>query len=259
MLLYGILTYIVCSELLIFLCSLSALCYTYFSILVEPTRVSVSHGEYIVVLYCAYCSGSCRCLLPCLSWLWSREGTWWYNVSRCILIVHFYIFEKCDVYGVDPARISIGGYSFGGQASLYVAFKWRELGYNDKYAPILALTLVYPWVQLVNFNLESFQRKENPPRLISKSSLITYASLLLSGSLEVYDILKESRWPLLSRNYLDRKPSYPLLLPEVDWQPTDSMVEKYSMIADKVLDPYGTIPFQPDYTNLPPTIIVNAE
>ena len=37
------------------------------------------------------------------------------------------------------------------------------------------------------------------------------------------------------------------------------MVEKYSLIADKILDPYATILFQPDYTNLPPTIIINAE
>ena len=173
------------------------------------------------------------------------------------IVIH--IFEKCDEYGVDPTRVSIGGDSFGGHASLYVAFKWRELGYNDMYAPILTLSLVYPWVQFVNFNLESFQRKENSPRLLSKSYLATYTSLLFEGSLELYDVILESRLSLLGRDYKDRKASYPLLLPDVDWQPADSMVEDYSLVADKVLDPYGTLLFQPDYTDLPPTIIVNAE
>ncbi|KAI6645839.1 Arylacetamide deacetylase-like 4 [Oopsacas minuta] len=178
--------------------------------------------------------------------------------EECLKIVT-HIFENSDTFGVDKTRISLGGDSFGGHVSLYVAFKWKELGYNDKYAPILTLSLIYPWVQFVNPNLESFQRKENSPRLISKYSLVTCTSLLFSGSLELYNLLIDLRLPLLSRKYTERQSAYPHLLPKVDWEPTDSMIEKYSVYADNLLDPYATLLFQPDYTNLPPTLIVSAE
>ncbi|KAI6645840.1 Arylacetamide deacetylase-like 4 isoform X1 [Oopsacas minuta] len=178
--------------------------------------------------------------------------------EECLKIVT-HIFENSDTFGVDKTRISLGGDSFGGHVSLYVAFKWKELGYNDKYAPILTLSLIYPWVQFVNPNLESFQRKENSPRLLSKSSIVTYSSMLLSGNLELYNLLIDLRLPLLSRKYTERQSAYPHLLPKIDWEPTDSMIEKYSVYADNLLDPYATLLFQPDYTNLPPTLIVSAE
>ena len=178
--------------------------------------------------------------------------------DECLRIVT-YIFENSEKFGVDKTRISIGGDSFGSHATLYIAFKWRDLGYSQKYAPIHTMSLICPWVQFVNMNLESFQKKENQPRLLTTSILATYISLLIDGSLDLHSLITTSRLPLLSRHYQERQAAYPHLLPPMEWEPTTSMVDRYSLDADKVLDPFVTFLFQPDFSGLPPTLIICAE
>ena len=178
--------------------------------------------------------------------------------EECLRIVT-YIFENSEKFGVDKTRISIGGDSFGSHAALYVAFKWRDLGYSQKYAPILTMSLIYPWVQFVNMNLESFQKRENQLRLLTTSIVATFISLLLDGSLDLHSLITTSRLPLLSRHYQERQAAHPHLLPPMEWEPTESMVDRYSLYADKVLDPFVTFLFQPDFSGLPPTLIISAE
>ena len=178
--------------------------------------------------------------------------------EECLNVVK-YVFENSDKLGVDSQRISIGGDSYGGHLSLYVAFKWRELGYDKEHAPIYTMSLIYPWVQMASLELESYLKKENQLRLLSPYGVSMGLSMLLKGDIELTDLIFSSRLPLLSRHYEERKSSYPHLLPEIDWDPPASMVEQYSQFADTSLDPYSTFLFQKDFSHLPPTLIIASE
>ena len=174
----------------------------------------------------------------------------------CVNIVK-YIFENSNMFSVDPKRISLSGDSFGGHAVLYVAFKWKELAYDKKYAPLLTLSLIYPWVQFVNLQLDSYNKSVNQ-RIITPESTAVGISFLIKGDLELVDLVLNSSLPLLGHNYHERRKECPELLPKLDWEPPASMVAKYSIYADKILDPYATFLFQSDFSHLPPTLILSA-
>ena len=176
--------------------------------------------------------------------------------EACVNIVR-YIFENSDTFSVDPKRISLSGDSFGGHAVLYVAFKWKELAYDKRYAPLLTLSLIYPWVQFVNLQLDSYNKSVNQ-RIITPESTAVGISFLIKGDLELVDLVLNSSLPLLGHNYHERQKECPELLPKLDWEPPASMVAKYSIYADKVLDPYATFLFQSDFSHLPPTLILSA-
>ena len=168
-----------------------------------------------------------------------------------------YVFENSEMFSVDPKQVSLSGDSFGGHAVLYVAFKWRELDYYKKYEPLLTLTLIYPWVQFVNLNLDSY-REEHNQRIITAHTSSLAISLLIKGDLDLTELVKNSSLPLMSQYYQQRQTAVPELLPELDWKPSQSMVDKYSHYADTVLDPYASFLFQTDFSHLPPTLFINA-
>ena len=168
-----------------------------------------------------------------------------------------YVFENSEMFSVDPKRVSLSGDSFGGHAVLYVAFKWRELDYYKKYAPMLTLTLVYPWVQLVNLNLDSY-REEHNQRMINVYANSFTISFLIKGDLDLSELVKNSSLPLMSQYYQQRQSAVPELLPELGWEPSQYMLDKYSHYADTVLDPYVSFLFQTDFSHLPPTLLISA-
>ena len=168
-----------------------------------------------------------------------------------------YVFENSEMFSVDPKRVSLSGDSFGGHAVLYVAFKWRELDYYKTYEPLLTLTLIYPWVQLVNLDLDSYKQELNK-KVISQDFMSVFTSLIIKGDLDLTELVKNSSLPLMSQYYQQRQTAVPELLPELDWKPSQSMVDKYSHYADTVLDPYASFLFQTDFSHLPPTLLINA-
>ncbi|KAI6656621.1 hypothetical protein LOD99_1416 [Oopsacas minuta] len=169
-----------------------------------------------------------------------------------------HVFENSKKFSIDPKRVSITGDSFGGHAGLYVSFKWRELGYYKKYAPILTLSLVYPWVQFVNTNLDSYRDSNNNNRLLSVRSIATFASFLINGSLDLTDLIINQSLPKMSPNYKERQLAFPELLPKIDWEPPQSMIEKYASSADTIIDPYTCFLFQTDFSHLPPIYVISA-
>ena len=168
-----------------------------------------------------------------------------------------YVFENSEMFSVDPKRVSLSGDSFGGHAVLYVAFKWRELDYYTKYAPLLTLTLIYPWVQFANLDLDSYNQEVNQ-RIISRDSVSITTSLIIKGDLDLSELVKNSSLPLMSQYYQQRQSAVPELLPELGWEPSQYMLDKYSHYADTVLDPYVSFLFQTDFSHLPPTLLISA-
>ena len=139
---------------------------------------------------------------------------------------------------------------------MYVAFKWRELDYYKKYDPLHTLILIYPLVQLVNLELDSYHKQEVNQRIITQDSTAIMASLVIKGDLDLIELVRNSSLPLMSQYYQQRQTAVPELLPKLDWEPSQSMVDKYSHYADTVLDPM--LASETDFSHLPPTLLINA-
>ncbi|XP_060073889.1 arylacetamide deacetylase-like [Ylistrum balloti] len=75
-------------------------------------------------------------------------------------------------YGVDPSRIGIGGDSAGGNLAMAVAVKLSQS--RDTTLPSLrTLSLVYPALQMVDFNLPSYLAYTEGPFLLKKQIMIS--------------------------------------------------------------------------------------
>ncbi|OWF56718.1 arylacetamide deacetylase-like [Mizuhopecten yessoensis] len=84
-------------------------------------------------------------------------------------------------YGVNPRRIGIGGDSAGGNLAMAVALKLAKEGETGEptLPPLRSLSLVYPALQIVDFNLPSYVDYTGGPFLLNKqlmvSAWLTYA------------------------------------------------------------------------------------
>lgn len=174
----------------------------------------------------------------------------------CFSVVR-YIFEHSQEFNVDKRKIIIGGDSFGGHASLYIAFKWKELGLSRNLAPISSLFLNNPWVQFLRPDTPVDNRglmANNSLELIS-----IFISLHLTGKLDLVPYISNSTVQMLSSNFTTARALYPELVQYKLWAPPDYLYENYSKYADIVLNPYGSFLFQENFSDLPPTVILIAE
>ena len=176
----------------------------------------------------------------------------------CINVVK-HILERADQFSIDVSRVFIMGDSFGGHVAVYVAFKWNELGLDRQYAPIRGLIPVYPRLQWVNLQLDSYLPDTNNGRASSPRLIALYVSLALIGSVELVPYILNNSLARLSQFYQERREAFPNLLMETDWDPPTQLVSRYSKHADKLLSPYATLLFQSNFSVLPPTLLVAAE
>ncbi|XP_033759964.1 arylacetamide deacetylase-like [Pecten maximus] len=83
---------------------------------------------------------------------------------------HFLRYAKD--YGADPTRIGIGGDSAGGNLAMAVALKLAK-SRETTLPPLRTLSLVYPALQMVDFNLSSYITYTDGPFLITKRLMIS--------------------------------------------------------------------------------------
>ena len=170
-----------------------------------------------------------------------------------------YILERANELYIDTTRVFIMGDSFGGHIAVYVAFKWSELGLDRQYAPISGLVPIYPRLQWVNLQLDSYLPDTNDGRASSRRLIAVYVSLALIGSLELVPYIMNNSLTGLSQHYQERREVFPHLLLETDWHPPTHLVAQYSRYADTLLSPYATLLFQANFSVLPPTLLIAAE
>lgn len=83
------------------------------------------------------------------------------SVRDCIVAtIHF--LKSLDTYGVDPARVVVCGDSVGGGAAIAVCQKCLAQSDLPK---IRAQILIYASIQVLDFQLPSFQQNKNGPLL----------------------------------------------------------------------------------------------
>ena len=175
------------------------------------------------------------------------------------LSVAIHFLKRSEEYGIDKTRVIVSGDSFGGHVALYVAFKWTEMGLNKRFSPLRALIPIYPRVQWVNLQLDSYLAYKNDGRMSSVNLISTYISLALSGDCDLVPWISNHSIVKFSRHYQERRARFPELFPDLDWEPPNHLTAKYSSYADTLLSPFATLLFQPDFSILPPTLIIGAE
>ncbi|KAI6647899.1 hypothetical protein LOD99_8360 [Oopsacas minuta] len=176
----------------------------------------------------------------------------------CLTVVKQVVYRSNE-FGVDSKRVFIMGDSFGGHAAVYVAFKWHELGLDTRHAPLRGLIPVYPRLQWINLQLDSYIPITNNGRMSSPQLIAIYLSLALIGNTELIPYILNHSIAKLSANYQERLNEFPHLIVESKWQPPTELIEKYSSYADTLLSPYATLLFQSNFSVLPPTLLITAE
>lgn len=68
--------------------------------------------------------------------------------------------RNTEHYGVDPARISVCGDSAGGNLAAAVS---QTLAGRSDLPKLRAQILIYPYLQALDFNLPSYQQKQEVP------------------------------------------------------------------------------------------------
>ncbi|KAI6647303.1 Arylacetamide deacetylase-like isoform X2 [Oopsacas minuta] len=175
--------------------------------------------------------------------------------DECLKVVR-YILENGEEFGIDTNHLSIGGDSFGGHLTLYIVTKWNIINSHKKFKSI---ALIYPSIQWLNLEFESYNNRVNDNRILSKKMIANYLSIGISGNLELVPYILNSTLPVLSKDYTAKRSKYPHLFHEVNWNPPQFLINKYSKFADVFLSPYSNFLFQEDLSYLPPTLIISAE
>jgi arylacetamide deacetylase-like 3/4 len=97
--------------------------------------------------------------------------------------IHF--LKTLETYGVDPSRVVLCGESIGGGA---VAFITQALVGRQDLPQIRAQVLIYPIVQVINFQLPSMVQNQNAP-FLNRDFLVTCVCKYLSIDLSWKDAM----------------------------------------------------------------------
>uniref|UniRef100_A0A8D0BUD7 Alpha/beta hydrolase fold-3 domain-containing protein n=1 Tax=Salvator merianae TaxID=96440 RepID=A0A8D0BUD7_SALMN len=97
--------------------------------------------------------------------------------------VHF--MRNAETYGVDPARIILGGDSIGGTV---VAHLSQELSKRTELTRIRAQVLLYPFLQALDFHLPSHQQNRCFP-IISQEQCIIFAMQYFNKVKSLVDLI----------------------------------------------------------------------
>nr|XP_008122615.2 PREDICTED: arylacetamide deacetylase-like 3 [Anolis carolinensis] len=113
------------------------------------------------------------------------------QIQDCCVATEHFLKNAAD-YGVDPARISIGGESSGASFSAAVC---QVLAGKRLLPKLRAQILLYPYLQAVDFNLPSYQQNGSVPPLFRKFTL-THGTMYLTGkAIDVEGIISGNHIP----------------------------------------------------------------
>ncbi|XP_066528739.1 arylacetamide deacetylase-like 4 [Hoplias malabaricus] len=179
--------------------------------------------------------------------------------------LHFLSVAEAE-FGVDPARVVLGGDSAGG--NLTAALSQRLVVKRDRNQPSpLALVLIYPALQMADFNLPSYQQNHAVPLLFRARTAFYYLQYLNGDMSVCEDVLAGRHVPAdLKQHY--KKWLDPANLPaqfreRCDPHPevaTDYDGEVYHIIKDGLQPEFSPLLAEDDVLRLmPPTFILTCE
>ncbi|XP_025929931.1 arylacetamide deacetylase-like 3 [Apteryx rowi] len=104
--------------------------------------------------------------------------------------VHF--MKNIEHYGVDPARIIVSGDSAGGNLAAAVS---QTLASRPDLPKLRAQILIYPGLQVLDFNLPSYQQNRGVPLLFQECAAFCVLQYLNGDASHVEEVLEGSHIP----------------------------------------------------------------
>uniref|UniRef100_UPI00398E5247 arylacetamide deacetylase-like 4 n=1 Tax=Pristiophorus japonicus TaxID=55135 RepID=UPI00398E5247 len=96
--------------------------------------------------------------------------------------LHF--LKTADDHGVDKTRIVVGGDSAGGNLTAAVCLRITAMEESSELPPLRAQVLIYPALQMVDFNLPSYQQNQSVP-VLSRTHMIFFYLQYLNGDISL--------------------------------------------------------------------------
>uniref|UniRef100_A0A8C2SQL7 Alpha/beta hydrolase fold-3 domain-containing protein n=1 Tax=Coturnix japonica TaxID=93934 RepID=A0A8C2SQL7_COTJA len=111
--------------------------------------------------------------------------------------IHF--MRNADLYGVDPARISVCGDSAGGNLAAAVS---QTLAGRTDLPRLRAQILIYPILQALDFNLPSYKQNQGVPPLFQERAAVYVLQYLNGNASNLEQVLEGSHIPIdIKLNY----------------------------------------------------------
>ncbi|GCB64910.1 arylacetamide deacetylase-like 4 [Scyliorhinus torazame] len=114
--------------------------------------------------------------------------------------LHF--LKTADDYGVDGSRIVVSGDSAGGNLTAAVCLRITTMKDSSGLPPLCAQVMIYPALQMVDFNLPSYQQNQYVPVLF-RTRMIFFYLQYLNGDMSLgEDVLSGHHLPVeIKTNY----------------------------------------------------------
>ncbi|XP_041062554.1 arylacetamide deacetylase-like 4 isoform X1 [Carcharodon carcharias] len=114
--------------------------------------------------------------------------------------LHF--LKTAEDYGVDSSRIVVSGDSAGGNLTAAVCLRITAMEESSDLPALCAQVLIYPALQMVDFNLPSYQQNQYVP-LLFRTRMVFFVLQYLNGDMSLgEDVLSGQHLPVeLKNNY----------------------------------------------------------
>ncbi|NXH50238.1 ADCL3 protein, partial [Dicaeum eximium] len=104
---------------------------------------------------------------------------------------HF--LQHLELYGVDPARVTVCGDSAGGNLAAAVS---QTLAGRSDLPRLRAQILIYPGLQALDFNLPSYQQNRGVPLLFRERAAFYILQYLNGNATKLEEVLEGSHIPV---------------------------------------------------------------
>ncbi|NXK93084.1 ADCL3 protein, partial [Formicarius rufipectus] len=105
--------------------------------------------------------------------------------------LHF--LQNLELYGVDPARVTVCGDSAGGNLAAAVS---QTLAGRSDLPKLRAQILIYPGLQALDFNLPSYHQNRGVPLLFRERAAFYVLQYLNGNATNLEEVLEGSHIPI---------------------------------------------------------------
>lgn len=129
------------------------------------------------------------CLFPC-SYRLAPEHTYPTQLDDCEAATCHFLSVAADGYGVDPGRVALGGDSAGGNLAAALCQRLARRQEGHLLAAPCAQVLIYPALQMADFNLPSYQQNRSVPILLRARVAFYFLQYLCGEAYACPDLLE---------------------------------------------------------------------
>ncbi|NXG19588.1 ADCL4 protein, partial [Grallaria varia] len=145
-----------------------------------------SHGR-----ICQYVAQQSGALVVSVGYRLAPEHKYPAAYEDCLNATQYFL-QNLELYGVDPARVTVCGDSAGGNLAAAVS---QTLAGRSDLPKLRAQILLYPGLQALDFNLPSYQQNRGVPLLFRERAAFLALLYVNGDALHMQEVLEGSHIP----------------------------------------------------------------